>query len=403
MNHTRTFRLIAALVALFVFSAAVPPSGAEDNETIKEAKEKREDARRAQLQARIELEFVAAEDLQVVEALIAATELVNLQQAKIDAANQRLTAAAQAREHAELELIGAGFDIELLREQALAYAVETYVGFDERQKTEAWLDADDATTAAHKVALLDSLSTETFDVVDQLRSIEERREDLLTEAQSAQAEADEISGELGDALIELETNRLVQAELKAEVERRRERWEEALADAEREESALTAQIKAEEERIERELEQARRARLAAASPVNPNIGIISDGGWTWPTGGGVASPFGQRLHPILGYYRLHAGLDIGGAQGQEIWAAHDGIIQLAGWNGGYGNAIVIAHGDSTTTLYGHMSGFAVSAGEYVQPGQLIGYVGSTGLSTGPHLHFEVRIGGIPVDPRPYLP
>ena len=390
MTHTRTFRLIAALIALAAFSGGVPHSGAQDNDTIKEAKEKREDARRAQLQARIELEYVAAEDLEVVEALNAATELVNLQQAKIDAANQRLTAAAQAREQAEVALLAAGSEVELLREQTLRYAVESYVGFDERQRTEAWLDADNATIAAHKVALLDAVSTETFDVVDQLRAIEERRAELLADAEAARAETDEITAGLADALGELEANQARQAQLKAEVDKRRERWETALANAEQEEADLTAKIKAEEERIERELERARLARLAAASPVNPNLGIVSDGGWTWPTAGGVASVYGQRLHPILGYYRLHSGIDVGGAQGQEIWAAHDGIIQLAGWNGGYGNTIVIAHGESTTTLYAHMSGFAVSVGEYVQPGQLVGYVGSTGLSTGPHLHYEIH-------------
>jgi murein DD-endopeptidase MepM/ murein hydrolase activator NlpD len=134
------------------------------------------------------------------------------------------------------------------------------------------------------------------------------------------------------------------------------------------------------------------------------VGVIDADGWTWPTAGGVASGFGQRLHPILGYYRMHSGLDIGGAQGQPIWAANEGIVIMAGWNGGYGNTVVIQHGDSSvTTLYAHMSGFATSVGDYVTSGQVIGYVGSTGLSTGPHLHFEVRINGSAVDPMPYLP
>ena len=100
---------------------------------------------------------------------------------------------------------------------------------------------------------------------------------------------------------------------------------------------------------------------------------------------------------------MHSGLDIGGAQGQPIWAASEGIVIMAGWNGGYGNSVIIQHANGTTTLYAHMSGFAVANGDYVGTGALIGSVGSTGLSTGPHLHFEVRVNGSPVDPRPYLP
>lgn len=391
------------MAALIVLATLVPAaSSQEDSESIKDAKEEREESRRAQLEARINLELLKAEDIEVVEALQAATELVNLQQAKIDSARQRLTAAEEARSRAELELAWAISDIELLRERAVSFAVETYVGFDD-ERTGAWLSADDATVAAHKVALLDTLSTDTFDVLDQLRAVEERREVLLEETSLAQAEADEITAELAGALGELEAKQQLQLELKAEVDARRKKWEEALTTAEAEEAALTAFIKAEQERIERELEEARRARLASASPVNPNVGLVSDGGWTWPTGGRPGSGFGQRLHPILGYYRMHNGMDIGGAMGAEIWAAHDGLIQSAGWNGGYGNTVIVAHGESTTTLYAHMSSFAVSPGQYVTAGQVIGYVGSTGLSTGPHLHFEVRISGVPVNPRPYLP
>ena len=200
--------------------------------------------------------------------------------------------------------------------------------------------------------------------------------------------------------MELEAQQAIQLELKAEVDARRDRWEAELRDAEAEEQRLTDWIKAEQRRIEEELRRRREAELAVpqAQP-----GIVGNGGWAWPTAGGVASGFGQRLHPILGYYRMHTGMDIGGAMGQPIWAAHDGIVSSAGWNGGYGNTIILGHGANTTSLYAHMSGFAVSAGDYVTAGQLIGYVGSTGLSTGPHLHFEVRINGAPVNPAPYLP
>ena len=402
MLHSRLTRLCAALAASLVLSAVLPAAAVDDNDAIKEAKEERDEARQLQLAAKIELELVKAEDLEVVEALEAATELVNLQQAKIDAANQRLETSEEAYTQAVLDVAATAGEIAELQEEARRYAVEAYIDRDV-DRTEAWLNADDATDAAHKVALLDTVGTESFDVLDQLRSIEDRREQLLADADAARIEADAIKAELSTALVDLEAQRQLQLELKAEVDERRARWERELAKAEQEEEELTAFIQAERERIERELEAARQARIAAATVENPAVGIISDGGWTWPTAGRVASGFGQRLHPILGYYRMHSGLDIGGAQGAPIWAAHDGIVQLAGWNGGYGNTVILAHGDNTTSLYAHMSSFAVGTGEYVVAGQVIGYVGSTGLSTGPHLHFEVRLGGSPVNPRPYLP
>jgi murein DD-endopeptidase MepM/ murein hydrolase activator NlpD len=116
----------------------------------------------------------------------------------------------------------------------------------------------------------------------------------------------------------------------------------------------------------------------------------------------VTSPFGYRVHPIYGTRRLHAGIDFGAAQGTPILAAGDGTVVSSGGKGGYGNTVVIDHGGAIATLYAHQSRIAVAAGARVVQGQVIGYVGSTGASTGPHLQFEVRVNGTPVDPRNYL-
>jgi murein DD-endopeptidase MepM/ murein hydrolase activator NlpD len=106
----------------------------------------------------------------------------------------------------------------------------------------------------------------------------------------------------------------------------------------------------------------------------------------------------MRFHPILHYARMHAGIDFGAAWGSPIVAAADGQVVAAGWGGGYGRQVQIAHGGGIVTLYGHMSSIAAAPGEPVRQGQVIGYVGSSGLSTGPHLHFEVKVNGQPVDP-----
>ncbi len=121
-----------------------------------------------------------------------------------------------------------------------------------------------------------------------------------------------------------------------------------------------------------------------------------------PVNGPVTSPFGYRIHPILAYRRMHTGVDFGVGYGAPIRAADSGTVIYATWMGGYGNVIIINHGGGLSTLYAHQSSLAAGAGASVGRGQVIGYVGSTGLSTGPHLHFEVRRNGTPVDPMRYI-
>ncbi len=133
-----------------------------------------------------------------------------------------------------------------------------------------------------------------------------------------------------------------------------------------------------------------------------NIAFRGTGQLILPCLGEVTSGFGWRMHPVLGYERFHSGLDIGADYGTTIHAADRGTVIFAGWYGGYGNAVIIDHGGNMTTLYAHSSELYVVEGQNVQRGQAIAAVGSTGLSTGPHLHFEVRQEGEPTDPMAFL-
>ncbi len=122
----------------------------------------------------------------------------------------------------------------------------------------------------------------------------------------------------------------------------------------------------------------------------------------YPLTGPVTSEFGWRTHPIFGGSKFHSGIDIGGDYGMEIKAARGGVVSHAGWIDGYGNTVMIEHGGGLVTLYGHNQSLAVSVGQTVKQGQVIAYCGSTGNSTGPHCHFEVRLNGEPVSPYDYL-
>ena len=117
-------------------------------------------------------------------------------------------------------------------------------------------------------------------------------------------------------------------------------------------------------------------------------------------GSRISSPFGVRVHPILGYLRMHTGIDYAAPAGTPIHAPSDGIVEFRGPKGGYGNTVILRHSDSMQTLYGHMSAFSANAapGQRVRAGDIIGFIGTTGRSTGPHLHYEVRLNGVPVNP-----
>lgn len=163
---------------------------------------------------------------------------------------------------------------------------------------------------------------------------------------------------------------------------------------------IAAEEEAESARIEAEL----RKRSSAGSGVYNGV-------MAWPVPGfyRVSSPYGYRIHPIFGTRKLHTGIDVGrdggrSIDGAAIVASGDGEVIYAGYRGGYGNTVMVDHGNGVVTLYAHQrsGGIRVGVGQRVSKGDTIGTVGSTGYSTGPHLHFEVRVNGAPVDPMPYL-
>ena len=217
-------------------------------------------------------------------------------------------------------------------------------------------------------------------------TIDEQRRALSDQKAKADAAAEEVQ-KAKDGI----------ESLRAEIEPARAQ---AAQEAANEEAQLS-QIRTRKADAEKELQQ---VSDAIAAQLRGSSGVSgAPGGCEFrPVPGPIVSGFGSRENPIGGGTGVHTGVDIAASYGTPIRACKAGKVVVASWQGGYGNAVVLDHGGGMGTLYGHQSSMAVSVGQTVASGQVIGYVGSTGNSTGPHLHFEVRLGGTPVDPVPYL-
>ncbi len=381
----------------------------------------------------------------------ASGDRIQSQQAKIEATRQRLE-DRRARLHfetvraADLQQQLAQTDAGIARVGATLDVIQARISHNERNL--AWnrvqLDAAEATLRRHDDALrrrlvdayergdlgylnvlLSSASwsefVERWDdirylIAANVRTVQERRsaEQAVSRARSAlesrelelsasQSEAQQTKYQLA-ALADQRTQ-LVAA---AETQRRNVATE--VAGLEDLTAAQEAQLEAmirerqreEAARRAAEEEQRRRAAQLAGQAVPPPVNEGAPGAFSWPASGPITSPFGMRNDPNGRGFRMHTGIDIGAPMGATITAAAGGRVIYAGWEGGYGNTIIIDHGGDTSTLYGHCSQIFVADGQEVSRGQAIGAVGATGDATGPHLHFEIRINGVPVDPSSRL-
>ena len=373
--------------------------------------------------------YIMAEDEDLTNQLDSIQQQVNQQNAAKADAETVIGSVSEQLRQIEEQLRQATAELGTIKEQRVA--VENDITLNERQLAEAqkrlegresvfykrvrdiyingrlsYLDvvigSKDFSDFANRLEVLKRIIDSDITLINEIKK--ERAE---IEAHKQKLEADRAK------LVELEKAALAkQAEIEQKKAERNVVLQKAQNDratamqAIEELNASSAQVSA----MLKERQAARAAAAAATAAAAQSSGgqgasdnwVQGTGQLGWPVSGEITSPYGYRVHPIWGTTIYHSGIDIGVDEGTPVHAADGGVVVWSGWMGGYGYAVVIDHGNGLSTLYGHNSELAVDEGQSVAKGQVISYAGSTGNSTGPHVHFEVRVNGDPVDPMGYL-
>jgi len=372
------FAVVAGAIASVIIGRADPTDGElqQMNELQQTQRQAQEALRHATQERNVELAEKARIDAQVT-----------LIQAQVRQTREEL--AAIETQLAEL-YVQLEYATELADEYEEEFKERMRIMFESTPTTyfQIFLRSDSFSDMARRTNTMNEIAEYDEFILTNMRRIQEEIDESYRKIEIIQAEIQEILTREEAEAAELvrqqaEQDRFIQ-NLQNDINAFRRSYDEAR----RQEEALIRQIQ---------------ARLSAAGDGSVFIG----GTFLWPVpghniGSGAGSQFGYRIHPISRDRRFHSGIDIPAPSGTQILAANGGTVIFSGWNGGYGNCIIIDHGGGYATLYAHNSVNLVNVGDIVYRGQLIGRVGSTGNSTGPHLHFEVLRNGRAVDPMPYL-
>ena len=387
----RAAPLTAVLLAVLVTVPLAGRAGAQESDKQQELQQQASDAGAAEQTARTQL-VQAQASRQRLDASLADVS------ARVSAANDRLAAAQQ------------GVD-------RLAYAaleLQSKVDATQKKLTRARDDVRNSAVLLYRhsdsadvMSLLGS-TTGSGSLVEgnhYLRRVSDKRQGDAQRVNRLKAQLESQQADVATQKQAADAARAAAADERdklAQLASQQQQARDAAAGAEQAESAALGDAVAKHQEADAEL-QAESDRIAAQLQAAGGGPALGDGTFIWPVSGPITSPFGYRTDPITGATAFHSGIDIGASCGTPIKAAGTGSVVTAGFNsGGYGNMTLINHGNGLATLYGHQSSIIVSAGQAVTQGQLIGYVGSTGKSTGCHLHFEVRVNGNRVDPTGYL-
>jgi murein DD-endopeptidase MepM/ murein hydrolase activator NlpD len=366
----KTTTRILLLISLLVVGLAAPARG----DSVSDLKRQRDAARTKRTQIQKRLDVLKASDADLSGALERLHNRVLKQENELQAAQQASLAAQAVVRAAEEKLAATDAKMNALRKALTDRAIQFYM----RPSRDSIIDlmrTKDLAEASRREALLNHVISSDRDILDQLRVVREDQDAARGKVAKARETVRQRRQAAIDGLKGLQASQGEQSRLHDALNKRIAEFIVEADAVERNEASLSALIRAKE---------------------GAYTGPISASGLIWPIRGPITSGFGMR------WGRMHSGIDIGGPIGMPIHAAKSGTVITSSWMGGYGNAVVISHGGGFSTLYGHQSRIAVHDGQTVSQGETIGYVGSTGNSTGPHLHFETRVNGTPQNPRNFL-
>lgn len=346
-------------------------------------------------------------------------EKLRVIQENLDAANAQYKSISQELTETERQITRTQAELERAethlrsREKVLSRRIRDIYMHGQLNYLDVVVGAKDFNDFANRVELLRRIVSSDLELISSIKderdqinqtkqALEEQRETQAKLKEEAAAKKEEIAKHKAEqqAILEkAQTDKATAEEAYAELEASSNQIAQMLRDREAARQAAAAAASSGESGSDSSGDSGSSSGGDDSGYYQP---VSGSGQMIWPVNGVITSPFGYREHPIFGRQILHSGIDIGVDYGTPVHAADGGVVVEAGWISGYGYAVVIDHGNGTSTLYGHNESLAVSSGQSVSQGQVIAYAGSTGNSTGPHVHFEVRVGGEPVDPNSYL-
>ena len=340
----------------------------------------------------------ASEIQQLVDQKNAVDQEIALLNLQIENLNEQITAYSQLIADAQDELEVSQFVLNGLNEKhklrIRAMEEEGTVSY-----WEVIFEANTFTDMLDRINMMQEIAASDQARLEEMRQVAEQVTAAQAQMQQGKAELEESNAALMESQAAMEEKRTESDGILRELAKKQDEFQAMLDESEALQDDLMRSIAAKEKELKEAKYEEKLAALAAAGGAP-----ASNASWITPVSGyTLTSPFGMRLHPVLGYYRMHNGIDLACAQGTPIYATRAGKVTTASYQaGGAGYYVSINHLDGFSSIYMHMTHYVVSAGQSVSQGQLIGYVGSTGISTGPHLHFGISYAGSYVNPLAYI-
>jgi len=386
LRFGRRTRLIVAAFVGFAAAATGASLGARSSDSdLTSLTQRLDELAREKARVQRKLQGVKTRQRQVTRQLAQLDSKLEAAEARLHSVNANVDETRQQLDEAKAEVEEAEARLADQKDSVSQRLVAIYQR-GQAQPLEVLLRSASFTDFANRLYLLNQVVARDAEILDGYAEAQQEADALRGELETRCQELEALQSRIAEEKQRTSTQRRSTEREKQSLLRDRAAWERALSELEEDSREIETML----QRMQRTPE----GRERLSKPFT--------GRFLTPVQGRISSPYGYRRHPVYKVRKLHTGLDIAAARGTPIRCAGDGIVVHASRWGGYGNCIIVDHGGGLATLYGHCSRLGVTTGQKVTQGQVIGYVGSTGVATGPHLHFEVRKDGHPVNPKGYM-